>query len=93
MLVYIDASVFFNHLYFQKVEIDLFDEGILGESAFGVPAKIFDGGIEPEGHTEIKGNANLFQTGEDFAGSIERRIFIADDEILYKMIASEYLSP
>ena len=82
-------SIFFNHLNFQIVEINLFNETVLPEPRFVSLLEFTDRGVQPDWVPQIHFITNLLQTVEYLvcAGFIT---VIADDGILYLMFVNSY---
>lgn len=48
------ALILLDHLYFQIIKRDAFRKVVLGKAGFAVQLKIADGGIQPDGMSQIE---------------------------------------
>ena len=62
-------SVLLNHMNFQIVKINGLNKIILCEPCFVVPFKFRDGGIQPNGLSQIKLIANVVQSLKNLMGA------------------------
>ena len=85
-------SIFFNHLNFQIVEINLFNETVLPEPRFVSLLEFTDRGVQPDWVPQIHFVADLLQAVEYLVGAGVISV-ITDDRILYQMIIFPYFTP
>ena len=80
--------IFFNHMKFQIVKINLLDEIVLIKPRFIMPFKFFDGGIQPDWFAKIEDIAHFFQSTEYFVGSgVDRGVLydgIGNHSVVFK---------
>ena len=81
-----------NHLYLQKVKVNVLDKAVLVKAGLAVALEFRDGGIQPDGPAQIPGIADSLQRLKNFVGAGVLRV-VGHSHIFDQMIILDDFSP